>query len=50
MTFAPDELAIGAAFSQPDNDGTFSGEFGNYLRQIAGRKPIVFAFPPKLPG
>lgn len=51
MSFAPDEMAIGAAFSQPDNDGTFSGEFGTYLRQIAGLRPIVmFAFPPKAAG
>jgi hypothetical protein len=51
MAFAFDERAIGAAFSQPDNDGTFSGEFGTYLRAIAGRRPIVmFAFPPKAAG
>jgi len=49
--FAPDEKAIGAAFSQPENDGTFSGEFGTYLRGIARTRPIVmFAFAPKAAG
>jgi len=51
MTFAPDEMAIGAAFSQPESDGTFSGKFADYLRHIAGRRRIVmFAFPPKAAG
>jgi hypothetical protein len=46
-----DQTAIGAAFAQPDNDGTFSGAYGEYLRNVAARRPaVIFAFPPKAAG
>ncbi len=45
------QLAITAAFSQPDPDGAFRGPFGDYLRGLGSRRPaIVFAFPPKAAG
>jgi hypothetical protein len=43
--------AIGAAFAQPNNDGSFSGAFAEYLAELGRRRPaIVFAFPPKAAG
>jgi hypothetical protein len=45
-----DEMAVRAGFSQPDPDGTFAGAFGEYLRRIAVRPAVIFAFPPKAGG
>lgn len=51
MSVEIDELALRAAFSQPDDDGTFRGEFADYLKGIADRRPVMlFAFPPKAAG
>ena len=51
MTGPFDAAAFQAAFALPDNDGTFAGPFGDYLREIGRRKPaVVFAFPPKAGG
>jgi hypothetical protein len=51
MSFAPDIEAVMAAFSQPNNDGSFSGALGGYVRGISKRKPVVmFAFAPKSAG
>ncbi|HEY1613779.1 MAG TPA: hypothetical protein VGF97_08825 [Rhizomicrobium sp.] len=51
MGFNLDEIAVRAAFSQPDPDGTFSGAFGAYLREMSARRPaVIFAFPPKAAG
>jgi hypothetical protein len=46
-----DGRAIDAAFAQPDNDGSFGGVFGDYLRGLGMRRPVVFfAFAPKAAG
>jgi len=46
-----DDNAIAAAFAQPDHDGGFAGDFGRYLRDLGGRRPLVLlAFPPKAAG
>jgi hypothetical protein len=46
-----DPNAIGAAFAQPNNDGSFTGDFADYLAGLGRRRPaIVFAFPPKAAG
>ena len=46
-----DQIAISAAFSQPDPDGAFRGAFGDYLRALGRLRPtVVFAFPPKAAG
>jgi hypothetical protein len=51
MAIALDETAIRAAFSQPDNDGSFTGDFARYLSRLAKRRPaVIFAFPPKAAG
>ena len=51
MTVEIDDLAIRAAFSQPDDDGTFHGEFAEYLAGIAKKRPVLlFAFAPKAAG
>ncbi|HSZ74051.1 MAG TPA: hypothetical protein VK779_04460 [Rhizomicrobium sp.] len=51
MCPALDETVVSAAFAQPDNDGTFSGAYGEYLRGLGARRPaIIFAFPPKAAG
>ena len=43
--------AIRAAFSQPDNDGTFRGAFAEYLAELSRQRPaVIFAFPPKAAG
>lgn len=51
MSTAIDYDAINAAFSQPDNDGTFPEQFGKYLGLLGGRRPsVILAFPPKAAG
>lgn len=46
-----DELALRAAFSQPDDDGTFQGEYATYLADIAKRRTVVLLpFAPKAAG
>jgi hypothetical protein len=51
MVVQIDHLALSAAFSQPDDDGTFHGEFAEYLTGLAGKRPIIlFAFAPKSAG
>jgi hypothetical protein len=51
MTDSFNAAAFEAAFALPDNDGTFAGPFGAYLREIGKLKPaVVFAFPPKAGG
>jgi hypothetical protein len=43
--------AISAAFAQPNNDGSFTAEFANYLAELGRRRSaVVFAFPPKAAG
>lgn len=43
--------AISAAFAQPDNDGSFTGEFADYLAELGRRRAaVLFAFPPKAAG
>src|SRR5215469_7162964 len=42
---------INAAFSQPDNDGSFRGALRECVEELAARKSVVlFAFPPKAAG
>lgn len=51
MSVEFDPNAIGAAFAQPNNDGSFTGEFADYLAELGRRRPaVVFAFPPKAAG
>ena len=51
MAVALDPTAIRAAFSQPDNDGTFTGAFADYPAELGQRRPaLIFAFPPKAAG
>lgn len=46
-----DQLAINAAFAQPDIEGRFDGAFADYLQAVSASRPIVlFAFPPKAAG
>jgi hypothetical protein len=46
-----DDLAVSAAFAQPNNDGSFPDDFAAYLKRCARGKPVVlFAFPPKAAG
>jgi len=46
-----DAPAIAAAFSQPDNDGSFSGELETYLKGLGKSCPaVLFAFAPKAAG
>lgn len=48
---ALDADAIQAAFSQPGNDGEFTGDFLKYLRMLSLRRQILmFAFAPKAAG
>ena len=51
MTAGLDPTAISAAFAQPDNDGSLTGPFGEYLAELGRRRSaVVFAFPPKSAG
>ena len=51
MTTQLDANAIQAAFTQPNNDGSFAGDFATYLAQLGLRKPaLMFAFAPKAAG
>ncbi|MGB8601497.1 MAG: sulfotransferase domain-containing protein, partial [Rhizomicrobium sp.] len=51
MAVEIDELALRAAFSQPDDDGTFQGEYAAYLADIAKRRTVVLLpFAPKAAG
>lgn len=51
MTVQIDDVAVSAAFSQPDNDGTFPQEFAQYLDGICHRRPVVLLpFAPKAAG
>jgi len=51
MDIAIDPVAVSAAFSQPDYDGTFRGAFADYLRELGQRRPVLlFAFAPKAAG
>lgn len=51
MTVEIDFKAVSAAFSQPESDGTFCGDFAEYLTGIAGRRSVLlFAFAPKCAG
>ena len=46
-----DSRAIDAAFAQPDSDGKFTGVFGDYLRGLGMKRPVLFfAFAPKVAG
>ncbi len=46
-----DQMAVAAAFSQPDADAMFRGAFGDYLSGLGRRRQaIIFAFPPKCAG
>jgi hypothetical protein len=46
-----DDLAVSAAFAQPNHDGSFPDEFAAYLKRTAHGKPsVLFAFPPKAAG
>jgi hypothetical protein len=48
---ALDGDAIQAVFTQPNNDGTFAGDFHTYLRNLGlRRKVLMFAFAPKAAG
>jgi hypothetical protein len=51
MDFGLDELAVKAAFSQPDIDGTFRGALAEYMKIVSKRRPVLlFAFAPKSAG
>jgi hypothetical protein len=51
MNVELDQTAIRAAFSQPDNDGKFTGAFAEYLARLGKTRPaVIFAFPPKAAG
>lgn len=51
MAIGIDELAVQAAFSQPEMDGSFTGPLADYLQDLSGRRPVLlFAFPPKSAG
>src|ERR1700749_4340592 len=51
MHAAIDNKAIDAAFAQPDSDGNFTGVFGDYLRGLGMKRPVLFfAFAPKVAG
>lgn len=51
MPIRLDNIAINAAFSQPEVDGTFRGAFAEYLGEISKRRPVVLlAFAPKSAG
>ncbi len=51
MSGALDEMAVLAAFAQPNNDGSFPEAFRTYLRTLgAGRRSVILAFPPKAAG
>ncbi len=46
-----DENAVRAAFTQPNNDGSFPEAFRNYLRTLGAQRPsVILAFPPKAAG
>lgn len=51
MAIQIDQQAVSAAFSQPDDDGTFRDAFATYLSDLsAQRRVLLFAFPPKSAG
>lgn len=51
MSIGIDDLAVQAAFSQPEMDGTFTGPLADYLQELSQRRPVLlFAFPPKSAG
>ena len=48
---ALDQVAIRAAFAQPNNDGTFPEAFRDYLLALGALRPsVILAFPPKAAG
>ena len=43
--------AVQAVFAPPENDGRFDASTGAFLRDLAGKRPVVLlAFPPKAAG